>query len=56
LVTSYHRVLGLIAAASGDREAAAAHFEDASEFAEGAGYMRETVWSQTEYAEMLLRP
>ena len=51
---SSHRILGLLAATFGDTEAAATHFEDALEFAEKAGYVRETVWSQMEYAEMLL--
>ena len=51
---SSHRVLGLLAATFGDTEAAATHFEDALAFAEKAGYIRETVWTQTEYAEMLL--
>ncbi|MCH8817944.1 MAG: hypothetical protein IIC92_09495, partial [Chloroflexi bacterium] len=51
---SSHRVLGLLAATFGDAEAAATHFEDALEFAEKAGYVRETVWTQMEYAEMLL--
>jgi ATP/maltotriose-dependent transcriptional regulator MalT len=51
---SSHRVLGLLAAAFGDTEAAVTHFEDSLEFAEKAGYVRETVWTQMEYAEMLL--
>ncbi len=51
---SSHRVLGLLAATFGDTEAAATHFEDALTFAEQAGYVRETVWTQMEYAEMLL--
>jgi len=51
---SSHRVLGLLAATFGDTEAAATHFEDSLAFAEKAGYVRETVWTQMEYAEVLL--
>jgi|TARA_B110000263_G_scaffold121031_1_gene105286 ATP phosphoribosyltransferase regulatory subunit HisZ len=38
----------------GDTEAAATHFEDSLAFSAKAGYVRETVWTQMEYAEMLL--
>ena len=51
---SYDRVLGLLASTFGDRETAAGHFEDALAFAGKAGYVRETVWTKMEYAEMLL--
>ena len=51
---SYDRVLGLLAATFGDAELADHHFNAALAFAEKAGYVRETVWAQMEYAEALL--
>jgi len=49
------RLLGLLAATSGDLEAAAAHFEAGLVFCERAGYEPERGWTAYDYAEALRR-
>ncbi|MBT3942070.1 MAG: hypothetical protein HOC77_02990 [Chloroflexi bacterium] len=53
-LVSYDRMLGQMAAVFGNQELSDKHFEAALEFADKAGYVRETVWTQMEYAEALL--
>ena len=49
------RLLGLLAATSGDLEAATAHFEAGLVFCERAGYEPERGWTASDYAEALRR-
>ena len=50
---SYDRLLGIIAAASGNREQAANHFEDAIAFYRPRGLRPELAWSLCAYADLL---
>ena len=47
--TSADRVLGLLAAASGDTEAATRHFEGGLRFCRDAGYRAEWAWTAHDY-------
>ena len=48
------RILGLCAAAMGQPERAAAHFEDALAFCRKAGFGPELAWTCCDYADLLL--
>jgi DNA-binding SARP family transcriptional activator len=52
---TFDRVLGLLAAAFGDLDAAAAHFEAGLAFCERAGYRPEYAWTARDYADALRR-
>ena len=49
------RLLGLLAAAHGQVDAATAHFADGLAFCERAGYRPEYAWTAFDYADVLLR-
>jgi tetratricopeptide (TPR) repeat protein len=51
---SFDRALGAAAAALGRNSVADRHFAEALAFADTAGYVRETAWTCSDYAEMLL--